>query len=129
VRRVAAMFAVSPSFVVKLAQAWRQRGTVAARPQGGDRRSTALERHRDWQLVAETPDLTLAEIHDRLGEHGTPASISAIWRLFDRHSISFKKTAHAAERSISSLWTRIGKLLDQSSADECRHYLAHAGYV
>jgi hypothetical protein len=59
VRRVAAMFAVSPSFVVKLAQAWRQRGTVAARPQGGDRRSTALERHRDWQLVAETPDLTL----------------------------------------------------------------------
>ena len=91
VRRVAAMFAVSPSFVVKLAQAWRQRGTVAARPQGGDRRSTALERHRDWQLVAETPDLTLAEIRDRLGEHGTPASISAIWRLFDRHGISFKK--------------------------------------
>jgi transposase len=87
------MFAVSPSFVVKLTQAWRRRGTVAARPQGGDRRSTALERHRDWllQLVAETPDLTLAEIRDRLGEHGTPASISAIWRFFDRHGISFKK--------------------------------------
>jgi transposase len=98
VRRVAAMFAVSPSFVVKLAQAWRQRGTVAARPQGGDRRSTALERHRDWllQLVAETPDLTLAEIRERLGEHGTPASISAIWHFFDRHGISFKKPAHAA---------------------------------
>jgi transposase len=28
VRRVAAMFAASPSFVVKLTQAWRQRGTV-----------------------------------------------------------------------------------------------------
>jgi hypothetical protein len=56
VRRVAAMFAVSPSFVVKLTQAWQQRGTVAARLQGGDRSSTALERHRDWllQLVAET---------------------------------------------------------------------------
>ena len=93
VRRVAAVFAVSPSFVVKLTQAWRQRGTVAARPQGRDRRSTALERHRDWllQLVAETPDLTLAEIRDRLGKHGTPASISAIWRFFDRHGISFKK--------------------------------------
>ena len=93
VRRVAAVFAVSPSFVVKLTQAWRQRGTVAARPQGGDRRSTALERHRDWllQLVAETPDLTLTEIRDRLGEHGTPASISAIWRFFDRHGISLKK--------------------------------------
>jgi len=92
VRRVAAMFAVSPSFVVKLAQAWRQCGTVAARPQGGDRRSTALERHRDWllQLVAETPDLTLAEIRERLG---TPASISAIWRFFDGHGISFGPSA------------------------------------
>ena len=35
----------------------------------------------------------------------------------------------ATKRSISPLWTRIGKLLDQFSADECRHYLAHAGYV
>jgi len=93
VRRVAAMFAVSPSFVVKLAQAWRSRGTVAARPQGGDRRSTAIERHREWllQLVAETPDLTLEEIRARLGERGLPAAISTIWRFFDRHGISFKK--------------------------------------
>ena len=93
VRTVAAMFAVSPSFVVKLAQAWRRRGTVAARPQGGDRRSTAIERQRDWllQLVAEAPDLTLAEIRDRLSEHGTPASILTIWRFFDRHGISFEK--------------------------------------
>ena len=35
----------------------------------------------------------------------------------------------AAEPSISGLWTRIGELLDQFSAGECRHYLAHAGYV
>jgi transposase len=91
VRKVAAMFAVSASFVVKLTQAWRQRGTVAARPQGGDRRSGALERQRDWllQLVAETPDLTLAEIRERLGERGISASISAIWRFFDRHGVSF----------------------------------------
>jgi len=48
--------------------------------------------------VAEAPDLTLAEIREGLGEHGTPASISAIWRFFDRHGIGFKKTAHAAEQ-------------------------------
>jgi transposase len=35
----------------------------------------------------------------------------------------------AAERSITALWTRIGELLDQFSADRCRHDLAHAGYV
>jgi hypothetical protein len=27
------------------------------------------------------------------------ASISAIWRFFDRNGISFKKTAHAAEQA------------------------------
>jgi transposase len=93
VRRVAAMFAVSPSFVVKLAQAWRRRGTVAALPQGGDRRSAAIEQHREWllRLVGETPDLTLEEIRERLGERGLPAAVSTIWRFFDRHGISFKK--------------------------------------
>lgn len=35
----------------------------------------------------------------------------------------------AAERSIPALWDRIGELLDRFSALECRHYLAHAGYV
>ena len=91
----------SELFVVKLTAAWRQRGTVEARPQGGDRRSGALERQHDWllQLVAQTPDLILAEIRDRLGERGILASISAVWRFFDRHGISFKKTTHAAEQA------------------------------
>lgn len=35
----------------------------------------------------------------------------------------------AAERSITTLWDRIGELLNQFSGDECSHYLAHAGYV
>ena len=85
VRRVAAVFAVSPSFVVKLTQAWRQRGAVQARPQGGDRRSGALARQCDrlLQQVAETPDLTLAEIRP-LGERGILVSVSATWRFFDR---------------------------------------------
>jgi hypothetical protein len=66
---------------------------LEARPQGGDRRSGALEVQRDWllQLVAEAADLTLAEIRDRLGERGTLASISVIWRFLDRYGISFKK--------------------------------------
>ena len=35
----------------------------------------------------------------------------------------------AAERSIEALWTRIGKLLDQITADECAAYLRHDGYT
>ena len=34
----------------------------------------------------------------------------------------------AAERTITSLWAAIGRLLDDFSAAECSHYLAHAGY-
>ena len=40
VRRVAAMFAVSPSFMVKLVQVWRRRGTVAALD--GDRAASRM---------------------------------------------------------------------------------------
>jgi hypothetical protein len=35
----------------------------------------------------------------------------------------------AAERSVPVLWARIGELVELISADECRHYLAHGGYV
>lgn len=34
----------------------------------------------------------------------------------------------AAERSIDTLWTTIGKLLDAFTADECLAYVRHAGY-
>jgi transposase len=34
----------------------------------------------------------------------------------------------AAERSIEALWTRIGKLLDNFTAEECSAYLRHDGY-
>ena len=93
VRAVAAVFSVSPSFVVKLTQAWRATGTVAAKRQGGDRRSAAIEAHGDrlLALVRETPDLTLAEIRGRLSERGVSASITAIWRFYRRHGVSFKK--------------------------------------
>jgi transposase len=35
----------------------------------------------------------------------------------------------AAERDIEALWTRIGKLLDAFTIDECAAYLRHAGYA
>ncbi|SDZ57727.1 transposase, partial [Sinorhizobium meliloti] len=34
----------------------------------------------------------------------------------------------AAERSIESLWTTIGRLLQLFTPDECRNYFAAAGY-
>jgi transposase len=35
----------------------------------------------------------------------------------------------AAERNLTDLWQKIGKLLDEFSPDECRNFLRHAGYA
>jgi transposase len=35
----------------------------------------------------------------------------------------------AAERTVSGLWDRIGKLLDHFSHEECLHYYRHCGYA
>ena len=44
----------------------------------------------------------------------------------------FAKLKHlmrkAAERTVEATWRRIGKLLDQFSAQECGNYLKNAGY-
>ena len=101
VRAVGEIFAVSPSFVAKLAQRWRRSGSIDPLKSGGDRRSGAVEAQLDWllQTIEATPDLTLREIRDRLSQRGTSASTSAIARFFQRHRISCKKTTlHAAER-------------------------------
>ena len=34
----------------------------------------------------------------------------------------------AAERTVDSLWRRIGTLLDEITPQECQNYLRHAGY-
>jgi transposase len=45
----------------------------------------------------------------------------------------FAKLKHlmrkAAERTVEDTWKRIGRLLDQFSADECANYIANAGYA
>ena len=101
VRGVGEIFDVSPSFVSKLGQRWRRSGHIDPLKSGGDRRSGAVEAHRDWllQTIEAAPDLTLREIHDRLRKRGTSTSKSSIARFFQRHRISCKKkTLHATER-------------------------------
>jgi hypothetical protein len=43
--------------------------------------------------VAETPDVTLAELREALWrERGLRVAVSTLWRFFDRHRITLKKT-------------------------------------
>ena len=51
--------------------------------------------------------------------------LNRIEQLFAKLKALLRK---AAERTIEALWATIGRLLDDLPADECSHYLAHAGY-
>ena len=63
-------------------------------PQGGDNRSHRIEAHSEeiLALVEEMPDITLGEIAEHLDAvHGLSVAQSTVWRLLDRHGMTFKK--------------------------------------
>lgn len=63
------------------------------RAQGGDRRSGRIETYADeiLELIAARADIALAEIAAHLEHnHGERFARSTIWRLLDRHRMTFK---------------------------------------
>ncbi len=66
---------------------------MEARKQGQPSRSK-LDPHGDYivGLIEATPDITLAEIGERLvAERGVRAAPSTVWLFLDRRGITFKK--------------------------------------
>ena len=93
-RQAAARFGVSVASAVRWVQEWRETGRTAPKPRGGDRKSGRIEAHGDFLLgrIKDLPDITLEELREQLrGERGLEVSISALWRFFDRHHVTFKK--------------------------------------
>jgi transposase len=93
-RSAAARFGVAVSTAIKWVDQWRRTGDVRPRPQGGDYRSQRIEAHAGeiLALIEARPDITLGEIALHLGEtHGLRVAQSTVWRLLDRHGITFKK--------------------------------------
>lgn len=93
-RAAAARFGVASSTAIKWLQQWRRTGGIEPRPRGGDKRSHRLEAHAAGilALIDETPDITLAEIVAHLqAQHELAVAPSTVWRLLDRHGLSFKK--------------------------------------
>jgi transposase len=74
-------------------QRWQATGSIAARPTGGS--ASPLEDHAEFllDLVAGQPDLTLDEIVTTMAKAGIAGSRTAVWRFFERHEVTFKKTA------------------------------------
>jgi transposase len=93
-RAAAERFGVAPSTAVRWLERWRMTGSSRPRPQGGDKRSHRIEAHAQdiLTLIDETPDITLVEIAEHLeARHGLRVALSTIWRLLDRHAMTFKK--------------------------------------
>ena len=94
-RGAARRFGVSFASAIRWMAALRERGSCAPLPMGGDQRSQRVEAHADYLLGLHRrePDLTLAEICVRLERvRGEKVSPSMIWRFFERHDITYKKS-------------------------------------
>jgi transposase len=103
-RDAASRFGVAPSTAIKWVAQWRRTGHVRPRAQGGDKRSHRIESRADeiLALVEATPDITLVELTAHLADrHGLKVAPSTIWRLLDRHGMTFKKN-RARQRATTS---------------------------
>jgi putative transposase len=91
-RQAAVQFKVGISTVVHWVRRFRETGSVAAKPMGGDRRSR-LTGEREWllQRIEEVPDLTIEELRDELKGRGVIVGYGTVWRFFEGEDITFKK--------------------------------------
>ena len=93
-RAAAARFGVGVSSAIRWMNAYLSEGRATAKPQGGDQRSGRIEAQHDFliQAIEEAPDITLAELRERLiEERGETFSLSTIHQFFRRHGVSYKK--------------------------------------
>ena len=92
-RRAAIRFNVSAASVIRWCQRRTQTGALSAHKQGGDRKTGRIEAHAAFILaeVAATPDITLAELQEKLEGRGERFGLTTIWRFFDRRGITYKK--------------------------------------
>jgi transposase len=87
---LAERFAVSPAWVRRLRQRHRQTGEVAPR-KAKDPRVPRLRGHlpRIRELLAATPDMTLAELRDELR---VTVALSTVWAAIRGLGLTFKKS-------------------------------------
>lgn len=93
-RAAAARFEVGISSAIRWVARARTRGDLPPDKRGGNVRSHRIDEHRDLILgwIEEKPDLTLAEVAERLDETvGYRPLPSIVCRFFQRHGVTRKK--------------------------------------
>jgi transposase len=97
--QIARRFEVSRGWVYRVRDRLRETGERGSYPIGGHRRSrrAGLEAVlRSW--IEAQPDLTLAEMQQRLREQGVAIKVGALWHQLNQWNLSFKKNP-ARERA------------------------------
>lgn len=85
--QIATLFQVSKAWARRVKQRRREHGETSPRAMGGAR-VVKIDPQRLRQLVAEQPDATTRELHQRLG---CPCCESAVGMALDRLGLTFKK--------------------------------------
>ena len=122
-REAAERLQIAPSSAIKWLQRWRESGSAASKPTGGS--TSPLEKHATWllALIAEQPDVTLAEVVSAMHKRRIAGSRTAAWRFFERHAITVKKSLRAAEQERADVararrrWIRRRGLLDTAALE------------
>ena len=117
-RAIAAFFGVSLSFVEKLLRRRRTTGDIAPCPHAGGRQPScdeaALARVR--RLVREQPDVTLAELCERLlAERGLRVSVPTMGRLVIARRLPRQKNRSTPANRAPSASSRRGRPIKRRS--------------
>ncbi|MBW3551579.1 MAG: transposase [Proteobacteria bacterium] len=108
-RQAARRFRIGISTAGNWYRRYRETGEMEARKQGQPSRSK-LDAHEAFilDLIKDAPDITLAEIGERLAaQRGVRAAPSTIWLFLDRRGITFKKrrrTPPSSSRRAPAIW-------------------------
>jgi transposase len=98
---IAQRFEVSRVWVYQVRRRVEQTGTRRSFQIGGHRRSQLVEKEtvlRAW--IAAEPALTLAELQQRLLQHGVPIKTGTLWHQLNKWDLTFKKNS---ERQLAKM--------------------------
>jgi transposase len=98
---IARRYEVSRLWVYQVRNRWETTGQRYSLPVGGHRRSRIAHREADIRRWIEaTPDITLAELSERLAAEGIQIKAPALWHQLDKWGLSFKKNP-ARQRAVT----------------------------
>ena len=89
---IARRLEVTRVWVYQVKDRFESSGERCSHRVGGYRRSRLADKEallHSW--IKKQPDLTLAEICQRLAEHGIAIKVPALWHQLDKWNLSFKK--------------------------------------